>query len=215
MQGFLILSNRYRFLRFYRTTSSYKQKKRASNWSPLFFKLARPGGLEPPTFWSVVKRSIQLIYERKITLAWRSGRDSNSRPPQWQCGILTNWTTGPFWLREKDLNQRPPGYEPGELPDCSTPRYYTNNKNGASGRDWTADTRIFSPVLYRLSYRSIVAEKEGFEPPRGFLPLSVFKTDPFSRTWVFLRVTISIILLIYKNGGPSRTRTYDRPVMSR
>ena len=30
-------------------------------------------------------------------------------------------------------------------------------------------------------------EVEGFEPPRGLTRLSVFKTDPFSRTWVFLR----------------------------
>ena len=33
-----------------------------------------------------------------------------------------------------------------------------------------------------------MAEEEGFEPPRGLTRLSVFKTDPFSRTWVFLRV---------------------------
>jgi hypothetical protein len=33
-----------------------------------------------------------------------------------------------------------------------------------------------------------MAEEEGFEPPRALTPLSVFKTDPFSRTWVFLRV---------------------------
>ena len=32
-----------------------------------------------------------------------------------------------------------------------------------------------------------MAEEEGFEPPRGLTRLSVFKTDPFSRTWVFLR----------------------------
>ena len=31
-------------------------------------------------------------------------------------------------------------------------------------------------------------EEEGFEPPRDLTPLSVFKTDPFSQTWVFLRV---------------------------
>ena len=31
-------------------------------------------------------------------------------------------------------------------------------------------------------------EVEGFEPPRGLTPLSVFKTDPFSRTWVYLRI---------------------------
>ena len=32
-----------------------------------------------------------------------------------------------------------------------------------------------------------MAEVEGFEPPRDFHPLSVFKTDPFSRAWVNLR----------------------------
>ena len=30
-------------------------------------------------------------------------------------------------------------------------------------------------------------EVEGFEPPRGVTRLSVFKTDPFSQTWVYLR----------------------------
>ena len=29
-------------------------------------------------------------------------------------------------------------------------------------------------------------EERGFEPLRGLTRLSVFKTDPFSRTWVFL-----------------------------
>ena len=52
-------------------------------------------------------------------------------------------------------------------------------------------------------------EEEGFEPPRGMTRLSVFKTDPFSQTWVFLRVKYKV------NGGPCRTRTYDRTVMSR
>ncbi|GEM_PF-2270461 len=31
------------------------------------------------------------------------------------------------------------------------------NFNGAQGRDRTADTRIFSPLLYRLSYLSILS----------------------------------------------------------
>ena len=31
-------------------------------------------------------------------------------------------------------------------------------------------------------------EVEGFEPPRGLTRLSVFKTDPFSRTWVYLHI---------------------------
>ena len=40
-------------------------------------------------------------------------------------------------------------------------------------------------------------EVEGFEPPRGLTRLSVFKTDPFSRTWVYLR--------IFGSGGGDRT----------
>ena len=89
----------------------------------------------------------QLSYRGKYSIIkpkWRSGRDSNSRPPQWQCGILTNWTTGPFWLREKDLNQRPPGYEPGELPDCSIPRYISGGERGI----WTP-ARLASPVGFQ------------------------------------------------------------------
>lgn len=32
-----------------------------------------------------------------------------------------------------------------------------------------------------------MAEDEGFEPPRTFLHLSVFKTDPFNQAWVILQ----------------------------
>ena len=52
-------------------------------------------------------------------------------------------------------------------------------------------------------------EVEGFEPPRGVTRLSVFKTDPFSQTWVYLQNIINV------TGGPYRTRTCDRTVMSR
>ena len=33
-----------------------------------------------------------------------------------------------------------------------------------------------------------MAEEKGFEPLRRFLDLSVFKTDPFNQTWVFLHI---------------------------
>ena len=36
---------------------------------------------------------------------------------------------------------------------------YARTFNGASGRNRTTDTRIFSPLLYRLSYRGISEEK--------------------------------------------------------
>ena len=41
-------------------------------------------------------------------------------------------------------------------------------------------------------------EEGGFEPPRVLTPLSVFKTDPFSRTWVFLQIY-----------GPYITKNFD------
>ena len=51
-----------------------------------------------------------------------------------------------------------------------------------------------SPTSYRTApprdniIKNKMEEEEGFEPPRGMTSLSVFKTDPFSQTWVFLRV---------------------------
>ena len=36
--------------------------------------------------------------------------------------------------------------------------------HGASGRSRTNDTRIFSPLLYQLSYRGILATEKGLEP---------------------------------------------------
>ncbi len=35
---------------------------------------------------------------------------------------------------------------------------------GASGRNRTNDTRIFSPLLYQLSYRGKMATRKGLEP---------------------------------------------------
>ena len=41
-----------------------------------------------------------------------------------------------------------------------------------------------------------MAEEEGFEPPRALTPLSVFKTDPFSRAWVFLHIIIIFLKMM-------------------
>ena len=42
----------------------------------------------------------------------RPRRDSNSRPPPWQGGALTNWATGPDKWTFGDSNPGPIGYEP-------------------------------------------------------------------------------------------------------
>ena len=39
-------------------------------------------------------------------------------------------------------------------------------------------------------------EVEGFEPPRGLTRLLVFKTNPFSRTWVYLREEKTYVCLV-------------------
>ncbi len=57
---------------------------------------------------------------------------------------------------------------------------------------------FLSPVFMRV-FNELMAEEEGFEPPRGVTRLSVFKTDPFSRTWVFLRTTNDNLPYLFYN----------------
>ena len=62
--------------------------------------------------------------------SWRSGRDSNPRPPAWQAGILTNWTTTPaseiffalrkYWRSGRDSNPRPSAWQADILTNWTT-----------------------------------------------------------------------------------------------
>ncbi len=52
----------------------------------------------------------------------------------------------------------------------------------------TLHMRKHKKTLFLKRVFSFRTEEEGFEPPRGVTRLSVFKTDPFSRTWVFLQM---------------------------
>ena len=62
------------------------------------------------------------------------------------------------WSGKRDSNSRPSPWQGDALPLS----YF--RRNGASGQNRTADTRIFSPLLYRLSYRGKLATLNGFEP---------------------------------------------------
>ena len=53
------------------------------------------------------------------------------------------------WSGRRGSNSLPPPWQGGALPDELRPH------NGASDRNRTNDTGIFSPLLYRLSYRGI------------------------------------------------------------
>ena len=72
------------------------------------------------------------------------------------------------WSGQRDSNSLPPPWQGGALPNELCPQ------NGASGRNRTNDTGIFSPLLYQLSYRGVnrntcrcfkkVAIRMGLEP---------------------------------------------------
>jgi hypothetical protein len=76
---------------------------------------------------------------------------------------LTAWLRANKWWRGTDSNRR-------TLREriYSPPRLATSLplQNGGLGRNRTADTRIFSPLLYRLSYQAFfkMAELTGLEP---------------------------------------------------
>ena len=47
---------------------------------------------------------------------------------------------------------------------CSTIELHPHIQLNAQRRNRTTDTRIFSPLLYRLSYLGIMVAERGFEP---------------------------------------------------
>ena len=80
-------------------------------------------------------------------------------------GAGKNWTVKRdscltvLWSGLRGSNSLPPPWQGGALPDELNPH------NGASDRNRTNDTRIFSPLLYQLSYRGKkVATWMGLEP---------------------------------------------------
>ncbi len=63
----------------------------------------------------------------------------------------------PFvWSGLRGSNSLPPPWQGGALPDELNPHI-----NGASDRNRTNDTGIFSPLLYQLSYRGKIGDLDG------------------------------------------------------
>ena len=62
------------------------------------------------------------------------------------------------WSGRRGSNSLPPPWQGGALPDELRPHIASGSlqmQSGASGRNRTNDTRIFSPLLYHLSYRGV------------------------------------------------------------
>ena len=122
----------------------------------------------------------------------------------WQIGNLSIWS----WRLES--NPQPADYKSAALPV----ELRQHNSYGASGRNRTTDTGIFSPLLYRLSYRGIcyrlqkaLATRMGLEPTTS--SVTGWRSNQLNYR------AMAIFLIVYINGGPSGTRTPDQSVMSR
>ena len=57
-----------------------------------------------------------LLYRLSYRSAWRPRTDSNCRPPAWQAGVLTNWTTRPWWWGLQGSNLWPSACKADALP---------------------------------------------------------------------------------------------------
>ena len=140
------------------------------------------GRIELPTHGFSVRCSTDWA-----TKPWRSWRESNSRSPLWQRGMLITTPQDQKWLREMDLNHRPSDYEPDELPSCSIPRYTHINYN------------IIINMIFKNGGRWGIRTPAWVSPPFGFQDRSL---QPGLGNLPF-------------NGASSRTRTCNRPIMSR
>ena len=139
------------------------------------------GGFEPPKSWTTDLQSVPF------------GRSGIS-PKKMELVIGIEPTT--YWLQ---IN-------------CSAWLSYTSiviklaQCNGASGRNRTTDTGIFSPLLYLLSYRSkTLATRKGLEP-------STSSVTGWRTNHLYYRAINNMFCIF---GGPSGTWTPDQSVMSR
>ncbi len=80
-------------------------------------------------------------YKNSSSLLIKSFQIKNRIPQKAKCDLCK------LWSGQRGSNSLPPPWQGGALPDELCPHF------GASGRNRTIDTRIFSPLLYRLSYR--------------------------------------------------------------
>ncbi len=97
------------------------------------------------------------------------------------------------WSGLRGSNSLPPPWQGGALPDELNPliketllRFF-----GASGRNRTNDTGIFSPLLYRLSYRGIL-KKLSMATWLGLEPTTSAVTGPRSNQLNYQAVGVMV-----------------------
>ena len=109
-------------------------------------------GIEPTTCWLQVSCSTVEPHQHSV-LNWRPGRDSNPRPPAWQAGILTSWTTRPHfkWWDQQGSNLWPPACKAGALPAELWSHLIWSGWRGSNPHSWLGRPELYhwaTPARY-------------------------------------------------------------------
>ena len=106
---------------------------------------------------------------------WRCGRDSNPRPPAWQAGILTSWTTAPIFQhlsRWRESNPRPRDYKSRALANWAT-----------------------SAILFNLFRNSHPCFSKGLQIYSFLIKLQALGTYFYEKNRIFLHETVEMPIL--------------------
>ena len=144
----------------------------------LFPVMVRPIGVEPITFWSVVKRSIQLSYERtcfftnKITLRTKyifkmvASVGIEPTTPRFSVLCSANWAMKPNWRFRRELNPRSLAWQASVI--TATPR----NRLVAGGGFEPPAFGLWAQRATRLLYPAILLFNGGGRGIRTPAPIS-------------------------------------------
>ena len=175
--------------------------------------MARPRGVEPLTFWSVVKRSIQLSYEDSLSKIYISSGwllkmvasvGIEPTTPRFSVLCSANWAMKPQWRFRRELNPRSLAWQASVI--TATPR---NLIFGCRRRIWTSDLWVMSPTSYQAALSCDVSFLF-WRRKRDLNPCAAFTTSWFSRPVPSARLGYSSNKMVPRAGlEPARYLTTE------
>ena len=174
--------------------------------------MASPRGVEPLTFWSVVKRSIQLSYEDSLSKIYISSGwllkmvasvGIEPTTPRFSVLCSANWAMKPQWRFRRELNPRSLAWQASVI--TATPR---NLIFGCRRRIWTSDLWVMSPTSYQAALSRDINNK--WRRKRDSNPCAAFTTSWFSRPVPSARLGYSSNKMVPRAGlEPARYLTTE------